>query len=272
LDEPGKLIRITPDGAVGDPVAWASLETDGVPFATAFPFVVTPPQVDPDPIFTPEDIVGGHVTEPQDDNGGPPDEASEDAGEDIGPEPPSPAPPLTCWQGWKEVPRGWSAKGWRVKHKRRGNRVIFCAHPVAPPSGGNGLPEKPRCDGGKIIAIMSLPPRWRCVCPEGARRIETGRNAFACKGAPGGGDAKKDCVRKGGIWTGNHCILREPPRCPPGFVGKPPHCKKRIIDKCPPGFIGTWPNCKKVVLKKPGDQLKDAKKALKDLERQQKKD
>jgi FecR protein len=53
LDEPGKLIRITPSGDLGDPVKWADLETDGLPFATAFPFVVTPPQIDPTPFSRP---------------------------------------------------------------------------------------------------------------------------------------------------------------------------------------------------------------------------
>ncbi len=60
-DEPGKLIRITPDGDVGNPVKWASLQKDGQPFEAAFPFVVSPPSFESDPVFTPEDIVGGDV-------------------------------------------------------------------------------------------------------------------------------------------------------------------------------------------------------------------
>src|SRR4029078_6395600 len=55
-DEPGKLILITPSGAVGHPVRWAALPKTEEPFESAFPFVVTPPQFDPDPIFTPDDI------------------------------------------------------------------------------------------------------------------------------------------------------------------------------------------------------------------------
>jgi hypothetical protein len=52
-DEPGKLIRITPAGDVGNPVKWASLpQKQAAPFESAFPFVVTPPLIDPHPIFT----------------------------------------------------------------------------------------------------------------------------------------------------------------------------------------------------------------------------
>ena len=60
-DEPGKLIRITPDGDVGNPVQLGGFPKDGEPFESAFPFVVTPPQFDSDPVFTPDDIVGGDV-------------------------------------------------------------------------------------------------------------------------------------------------------------------------------------------------------------------
>ncbi|MCZ7595381.1 MAG: FecR family protein [Hyphomicrobium sp.] len=68
-DEPGKLIRITPEGEVGNPVKWASLEKDGEPFEAAFPFVVSPPSFDKDPIFTPEDIVDGTVPDAPTDGG-----------------------------------------------------------------------------------------------------------------------------------------------------------------------------------------------------------
>jgi FecR protein len=58
-DEPGKLIRVTSD-KVENPVKWASLSgKDEVPFNQAFPFVVDSPSVDPDPIFTRDDIVLG---------------------------------------------------------------------------------------------------------------------------------------------------------------------------------------------------------------------
>jgi hypothetical protein len=79
-DEPGKLIRVTSD-KVGKPVKWASLsDKDDLPFESAFPFVVESPGVDPDPIFTREDIVlgtfpdkpgsGDDDAEPSDNDGG----------------------------------------------------------------------------------------------------------------------------------------------------------------------------------------------------------
>jgi hypothetical protein len=79
-DEPGKLIRVT-GGKVGKPVKWASLsEKDEVPFESAFPFVVQSPGVDPDPVFTRDDIVlgtfpdkpgqRGDDAEPSDNDGG----------------------------------------------------------------------------------------------------------------------------------------------------------------------------------------------------------
>ena len=197
------------------------------------------------------------------------------------------------------MPPGWSRKGWRVETKRRGGRVITCARRVwLPPggNGGNGLPPKPPCAGGKLVVITTLPPRWSCVCPAGKKRIRIGQNAFVCKGGPGGdpgGDpgggtdnAKKACIKKGWIWTGKICIVRERPRCPPGFFGRPPNCKKKIVRKqCPPGFIGWQPNCKKIFIKKkPADApkkdvikkdvkvRKDVKKAFETFKRRQKKD
>jgi hypothetical protein len=79
-DEPGKLIRVTP-GKVGKPVKWASLtDKDETPFDSAFPFVVQSPGIDPDPVFTRDDIVlgtfpgkphqRGDDAEPNDDDGG----------------------------------------------------------------------------------------------------------------------------------------------------------------------------------------------------------
>jgi hypothetical protein len=259
LDEPGRLIRITPDGLIGAPLTWAALKADAPPFNTAFPFVVSPPEVDPDPIFTPGDIVdGGNLPSAPDDDenggGGPADHGPEDRGpEDHGDAGPLPSGPLVCWSGWKEVPKTWSETGWRVKQKWSGRNVIFCAHPTAPPSGGNGngLPPQPHCSGGKLVVIRTLPPRWNCACPPGTTRRQTGRNAFECKGAPGGkgggepSNAKAECVKSGGIWTGKHCIRREPPSCQQGFVGKWPNCKKRFIAKCPSGMYGKWPICKK---------------------------
>jgi hypothetical protein len=65
-NQPGKLIRITPDGDVGAPVKWAGLpKKDDVPFDTAFPFVVKPPGIDPSPIFTRDVIILGNLPEPK---------------------------------------------------------------------------------------------------------------------------------------------------------------------------------------------------------------
>jgi hypothetical protein len=58
-DEPGKLIRITADN-IDKPVRWNNLKgKQDISFDSAFPFVVTPPYIDPKPIFTRDDIVLG---------------------------------------------------------------------------------------------------------------------------------------------------------------------------------------------------------------------
>ncbi len=63
-DEPGKLVRITGDGGVGAPNRWRSLPgIEKIAFGTAFPFVIKTPSIDPDPIFTPEEIMDSGVFE-----------------------------------------------------------------------------------------------------------------------------------------------------------------------------------------------------------------
>lgn len=53
LDQPGRLIRISNDGVVGQPVDWRRLQDNGAyDFSAAFPFVEQPPQVDPTPVLT----------------------------------------------------------------------------------------------------------------------------------------------------------------------------------------------------------------------------
>ncbi len=302
-DEPGKLIRITPDGDVGNPIKWASLQTDGQPFEAAFPFVVSPPSFESDPVFTPEDIVAGDVP---DADGGDIGDANEGAGTAPPTAPPSstppstPPPPLHCWVGWKQVPQGWNDKGWRVKQRRRGDRVVYCAHPVfvVDPT----LPSKPVCVGGTLALLKMMPPRWNCVCPKGASRRQTGKNAYACIGSPGDSqsDPKKDCLKKGWKWTRKGCVdpngdcprgyigkppncLKLPPKsckkgyvgeppncrklpgCPKGYVGKPPNCTKLTLKPCPKGYVGQPPNCKKMTFNPPGDRLKDVKKAIKNF-------
>jgi hypothetical protein len=300
-DEPGKLIRITPDGDVGNPVKWASLQKDGEPFEAAFPFVVEPPSFEPDPVFTPEDIVGGDVPDPP--GGGKDedvDEASNGGGTTTPPPVTPPTTPLKCWNGWKEVPKAWSDKGWRVKPRRRGDRVIFCAHPVAPPSNDPSPSPKPECSGGNVIMLKTLPPRWRCTCPSGTTRHQAGRNAYVCKAKPidPPTDPKADCLRKGWRWTGKRCVApdshcpkgyagkpplcvklpsdcpkgyvgappncRKPPPidCPKGYKGRPPNCTKVTFDKCPKGYAGRQPNCTKLSQGNSGDKLKNIKQKL----------
>jgi FecR-like protein len=299
-DEPGKLIRITPDGDVGNPVKWASLQKDGEPFEAAFPFVVEPPSFEPDPVFTPEDIVGGDVPDPP---AGGKDEDVEEASDGGSTTPPPVTPPTTplkCWNGWKEVPKAWSDKGWRVKPRRRGGRVIYCAHPVAPPSDDTSPSPKPECSGGTVIMLKTLPPRWRCTCPSGTTRHQTGRNAYVCKTKPVDAptDPKADCLRKGWRWTGKRCVepdshcpkgyagkpplcvkppgdcpkgyvgappnCRKPPpiNCPKGYKGRPPNCTKVTFDKCPKGYAGRQPNCTKLSRGDSGDKLKNIKRKL----------
>jgi hypothetical protein len=58
LDQPGQLIRITPDGTIGTPMNWSSLpEKNAVAFDTAFPFVINAPTVDPNPLLTRDAII-----------------------------------------------------------------------------------------------------------------------------------------------------------------------------------------------------------------------
>lgn len=75
-DEPGKLIRIAGD-KVDKPVKWASLpDKQDDDFDRAFPFVVTAPEIDPNPILDRDEVVLG--TFPDDPRGD--DEAKNDEG------------------------------------------------------------------------------------------------------------------------------------------------------------------------------------------------
>jgi hypothetical protein len=59
-DEPGKLVRITEEGDVGRPGKWTSLPgVERIAFDAAFPFVVNPPALDPNPVFTRDEIISG---------------------------------------------------------------------------------------------------------------------------------------------------------------------------------------------------------------------
>lgn len=58
LDKPGMVIRVTGDGNVEKPVRWSSLPgTGAIAFATAFPFIVNAPNIDPSPLLSQDDIV-----------------------------------------------------------------------------------------------------------------------------------------------------------------------------------------------------------------------
>jgi hypothetical protein len=57
LNDPCRVVRIGPGGAMPDPGTWNALPyARSVSFDTAFPFVVKPPSIDPKPIFSREDI------------------------------------------------------------------------------------------------------------------------------------------------------------------------------------------------------------------------
>lgn len=303
LDEPGKLLLITRDGTLSDPRIWAELDTDGRTFDDTFPFVVTPPQVDPEPIFTPDDIVDASPDD-EDEPGGKDDGKDDD--DDRGPPPgsgpsrPDPQPPLNCWRGWKKVHRGFDEDGWRVKMRHRGDQAVYCARRVVTPPPvvvplPPGLPVKPKCVGGKLIGLQVMPPRWSCVCPDNRKRLKVGRNSYVCLPGGGKGDPRKECLKKGWEWTGKRCIpppkhcpkgyvgspphcqkIDEPPKhCPRGYIGKPPNCEKliKLPKRCPKGYVGKPPNCEKLTHKDPkpnNNKLRDVQKTIKKLQQLQK--
>ena len=50
LSRPGHILRVAPDGEVSDPMRWALLPgNEAIGFAVAFPFMVTPPSINPNP-------------------------------------------------------------------------------------------------------------------------------------------------------------------------------------------------------------------------------
>jgi len=58
LEEPGKVLRVSSNGAVDNPANWARLDRDdGMSFDDAFPFVVKPPTIDPSPVFTRDALI-----------------------------------------------------------------------------------------------------------------------------------------------------------------------------------------------------------------------
>jgi len=205
-DEPGKVIWITPDGDLGNPVTWANLPgRQEKPFETAFPFVVAPPLIDPNPIFTPGDFVDDYVPEgPGDDN------------EDVTPPPP---PPIDCWNGWFQIgakqTKSYIRRGYKVRRHRGGRRTIWCAESGAPP------PELPPVDC------------WNGWFQIGAKQTKS----YVRKGYKvrrhRGGQRTIWCAKNGGT-------LPPPIACPPPAIGKLPFCK------CGPGYKGRWPKCREI--------------------------
>lgn len=58
LSQPGSLLRVSPDGAVSDPMRWALLPgRDEIGFARAFPFMINAPTINPNPPLTREAVL-----------------------------------------------------------------------------------------------------------------------------------------------------------------------------------------------------------------------
>jgi hypothetical protein len=65
LDRPGQILEVTEQGNMGQPTRWASLPSrNAVPFDTAFPFVGSPPAIDPNPVLTRDAILIGPMPRP----------------------------------------------------------------------------------------------------------------------------------------------------------------------------------------------------------------
>ena len=66
LDDPCRLLRIGAGGELQDPGTWNALPAArDVNFERAFPFVVSPPGIDPTPVFARADIEMGRCPEPK---------------------------------------------------------------------------------------------------------------------------------------------------------------------------------------------------------------
>ncbi|MCP4781552.1 MAG: FecR domain-containing protein [Hyphomicrobium sp.] len=249
-DEPGKVIWITPDGDLGNPVTWVNLPgRQEKPFETAFPFVVAPPLIDPNPIFTRGDFVDGYVPE------GPGDDS-----EDVTPPPP---PPIDCWNGWFQIgakqTKSYVRKGYKVRRHRGGQRTIWCAKnggtlppPIACPPPAIGKLPFCKCGPGykgRWPKCREIEPDRPCKrgdvkCNCKLKGLPYNSRTGKCGYDPSPTDPKKECLKKGWKWKGNRCVNPNA-SCRKGYVGKPPNCKKKSSGKCPRGFKGKPPNCKK---------------------------
>ena len=64
LDDPCRMMRIGAGGSLPEPGTWNALPyARDISFDTAFPFVVKPPGIDPNPVFSREDIELGRCPE-----------------------------------------------------------------------------------------------------------------------------------------------------------------------------------------------------------------
>ena len=209
-DEPGKLIRITPNGVLGNIVDWTNLaDKQGQLFDTAFPFVATPPLIDPDPIFTPGDIIG--------------DEGSD-------------GPDLDTEEETAVCPRGYVGT---PPNCRKPRPKVCPKGYVGKPPGCRKLPEScPPGYVGRPPYCEALPDR----CPPGF----AGRPPFCealpevCPpgfiGQPPRCEILPGRCPEGYFGKPPFCIAKPRP-CPPGYVGKRPYCKE--IKPCRRGWTPT---------------------------------
>ncbi|MDA7947266.1 MAG: hypothetical protein MPJ78_07295 [Hyphomicrobiaceae bacterium] len=123
----------------------------------------------------------------------------------------------------KQVPSGWTKR-----KVTRGKTTIWCGKP------GSIIPPKPKCVGGRLIMLKSMPPQWRCICPQGWNNIK--------------GTCKKPPISSTPQVTPQPPVKPCPPRwnrvrgkCVPPKVGPTPKpCPKnwhRVNGKCQPKLI-----------------------------------
>jgi hypothetical protein len=73
----------------------------------------------------------------------------------------------------KYTNQGSIPKGWTRRKVTLGNSTIYCAKPRSYTPGGSQTPgvSKPKCVGGNLIMLKTLPPRWICKCPNGMSNV-----------------------------------------------------------------------------------------------------
>jgi len=144
-----------------------------------------------------------------------------------------------CSTGEKQVATPSAApKGWTVRTVKASNRTIFCAKP------GSLIPVKPRCEGGKLVLLKTMPPRWSCVCPRGKKLV----NGTCKTDYPLSTPEIKPCPRG---WSRIRGVCT-PPKvqiCPKGWSKVKGKCippKLQVIPKvksCPKGWSKVKGKC-----------------------------